>query len=131
MTEHVFTVQQDMQLRDLAHLMLRNRISGVPVVDDKEKVLGVVTATDLFRVLAQHVRDKQFGGYEAIFNGESITVGSIMVRDVVTFTPETPIEELIRTSIDKNIHLFPILVKGKLVGIVGKRDILNAGFSFI
>ena len=131
MTEHVVTAKKDTPIRKLAHLMLFDRISGVPVVDEEEKLCGMVTATDLFNVLGELMLDRDFGSYADLFKDKVITVGEIMTKNVVTFGPASPIEEIIRTSVYKKMHTFPILDNEKIVGIIGKRDILNIGFSVI
>lgn len=131
MTEHVVTAKQDTPIRKLAHLMLFDRISGIPVIDENGKLCGMVTATDLFNVLGELVLDHDFGSYAELFKDKVITVGEIMTRDVVTYTPTSTIEEIIRTSVYKNIHTFPILEDDKIIGVIGKRDILNIGFSVV
>jgi len=131
MTEHVVTVHEDMSIKSLAHLLLRDRISGVPVVNSGNALCGIVTLSDLFNVLGDRILDREFGDYEHLFKNIVLSVGQIMSREVVTFSPDTPIEELIRISIFKAIHTFPIVENGAIVGIIGKRDILNAGFSYM
>jgi len=131
MTEHVVFAKKETPIRKLAHLMLFDRISGVPVVDQDGKLCGMVTATDLFNVLGELVLDHDFGSYADLFKDKIITVGEIMTKDVVTFVKTTSIEEIIRTSVYKNIHTFPIVCDDKIVGIIGKRDILNIGFSVV
>ena len=58
-------------------------------------------------------------------------VSEIMQRDIVTVTPTTTIREIVHKSCYKNIHMFPVMYEDKVVGIVGRRDILNAGFNMI
>jgi len=131
MTEHVVTAQPDESIQSIVHLMLRDRISGMPVTDASGAICGVITTTDLFRVLGDIMIDHTFGNYEHIFKDRNLTVGEVMTKDVVTIKPESPVAEIIKLSVYKGIHLFPIVENGKLIGILGKRDILNAGFSFI
>lgn len=131
MTEHVVTAKITDPIKDIVHLMLRDRISGMPVIDENEKVCGVITTTDLFRILGDLMIDQTFGDYDHLFKDRKITVGQVMTRDVVTIKSDSPVEEVIKLSVYKGIHLFPVVDGGKLVGILGKRDILNAGFSFV
>ena len=131
MTEYVVTAKKDTPVRKLAHLMLFDRISGVPVIDEAGKLCGMVTATDLFNVLGELVLDHDFGSFADLFKDKVIMVGDIMTKDIVTFSPDSSLEEIIRTSVYKKMHTFPILKDGKIVGIIGKRDILNIGFSVV
>ena len=131
MTEYVVTAKKDTAVRKLAHLMLFDRISGVPILDNEGRLCGLITTTDLFNVLGELVLDHDFGSYAELFKDKVITVGDVMTKNVVTFSPETPVEEIIRTSVYKNIHTFPIVEHDKVVGVIGKRDILNVGFSVI
>jgi len=131
MTEHVVTAKLDEPIKDVVHLMLRDRISGMPVVDDKNGICGVVTTTDLFKILGDLMIDQTFGDYDQMFKDRRIKVQDVMTKDVVTIQPESPVEEVIKLSVYKGIHTFPVVAEGKLVGILGKRDILNAGFSFV
>ena len=131
MTEHVLTAKPDESLQSIVHLMLRNRISGMPVTDVTGAICGVITTTDLFRALGDMMIDRTFGNYDHIFKDKNLTVADVMTKDVVTIKPESAVEEVIKLSVYKNIHLFPVVENGKLLGILGKRDVLNAGFSFI
>ena len=127
MTDHVLTVHPQTTLKDIAHLFLRYRISGVPVVDDQKKIVGIITATDLFDLLKMVIRDS---GAEHVFeSGYMLTANDIMVREVMTIHEDTPLEDVIDVMISKNIHTLPVVRDTDVVGIVGRRDILNAVFQ--
>ena len=131
MTERVLTAKKDTPIKNIAHLMLFQRISGVPIVDEGRKLCGVVTTTDLFKILGKLVADRAFGSYDEMFKNKTITAGDIMTKEIVQLTPMTPIEEVIKISVYRGIRTFPIVENDEIVGIIGRRDVLNVGFSVI
>jgi acetoin utilization protein AcuB len=54
MTPNPITIGEDMDLADAGYIMLRNQISGLPVVDSNKKLMGIVTKTDIIKALASH-----------------------------------------------------------------------------
>jgi CBS domain-containing protein len=131
MTEHVITTHPDAAVKDIVHLMLRNRIGGMPVVNDEGNLCGVITSTDLLRVLGDLMINQTFGDYNKLFKDRIVKVSEVMTKDVVSIKAESLIDDVIKLSVYKGIHTFPVMENGKVVGILGKRDILNAGFSLI
>ena len=131
MTEQVVTTRENEPIKNVVHLMLRDRISGMPVLNEESKVCGVVTTTDLFKILGELIIDRSFGSYDHMFSDRQITVEQVMTKNAVTVAPTNAVEEVIKLSVYKGIHTFPVVENDVLVGILGKRDILNAGFSFV
>ncbi len=130
MSEVVVKVEQNTSVSDVAHLMLRDRISGLPVVDKKKKVVGMLTLTDLFKMIndAAGTTDKDF--YEQILFFRKRRVCEIMSRNVYAISPHTTLDKMLHLLLEKSIHSFPVVRAGKLIGIVGRHDILNAVFTF-
>ena len=138
MTKKVFTVGPNMDVHRLAEFFIEKDISGAPVVDDKGKLLGIVLEEGLI------LRDKKvhlptlinilsgvFALGEERFEGEmrkmaAITVSGIMEDNMVTISPELPVEEVATIIIEKGVHYFPVVENGKLVGVVTKKDIVRA-----
>lgn len=137
MTKKVITVGPDMAVRKFAELLIKKGISGAPVVE-KGRLLGVVLEEGLI------LQDKKvhlptlvnilngvFAIGEKRFETEmkkiaALTVAGIMEEKTMTLSPETPVEEVATVIIEKGIHYFPVLNKGKLVGVVTKKDIVRA-----
>ncbi|MHB9155545.1 MAG: CBS domain-containing protein, partial [Endomicrobiales bacterium] len=138
MTRDVVTVKPDMDVRRLAQLFIEKDISGAPVVDEKGDLLGVVLEDGLI------LQDKNIhlptlisilNGVFAIgedrFESEmkkmaAITVSGIMEEKMNAISPETPVEEIATKVIEQGTHYFPVVVRGKLVGVVTKKDIVRA-----
>jgi CBS domain-containing protein len=136
MTKNVITVSPDASLKEIGKIFKEKRISGAPVVDDDGTIRGIVTVTDLLRVLDQVYKWKEF---EKIVPGLKVSqtreeektkakVRDIMTKDTSTISEDNTIEDLMRIMFTKGIHTIPVIKDGKLVGIVGKRDLINTCF---
>ncbi|MHC4741348.1 MAG: CBS domain-containing protein [Planctomycetota bacterium] len=112
MTTNVVTVKKDMLLTDVISLLLRWHISATPVVDDEDKMVGIVSEIDLVNLA--------FDG-----NAADTVVEEIMVTDVVWFSPSTELADLVQVFSQKHLRRVPILENDKVVGIVSRRDILR------
>lgn len=130
MSDVVVTVSQDIFVKDAAHLMMRDRIHGVPVINTAKEIVGILTLTDLFKVVDKAFRKQDREAYNQLLQGTEFTVREIMTTSVVSVAPQATLEEIISLSLDMHIHLFPVMDGKKLVGIVGSHDILNAIFNF-
>ncbi|MCS7191395.1 MAG: CBS domain-containing protein [Armatimonadetes bacterium] len=114
MTAKVVTVKPSTSIEDAARLLVRRKISGVPVVDekDKTKVVGILTEADL---LAASPTAK--------------TVGEVMKKRVLSVSPETSVDEVAEILVKKKIKRVPVVDAGKLVGIVSRIDVLKAKYG--
>ncbi len=125
MTEHVITLNQKTPLKDVVHIMLRDLISGVPIVDDSGKLQGIITLTDLFVILGKMIKSDSP-------NQKTVPVQEVMTTNVRNIRPDLLVREVVQISVDNNIHCFPVVdEEANIVGILGKRDILNAGYSLL
>jgi CBS domain-containing protein len=138
MTAAVITVSVDTSVQELARLLAEHAISGAPVVDESGALLGVVTENDLIdqskklhiptvmtildSVIYLENPDKMEKEMKKMAGS---TVGDIFTRDVVTVNPETPVEEIATIMAEQRIHTLPVLKEGRLVGVIGKRDIIK------
>ena len=136
MVTNVISVGPDACVQDIAHLLLTNRISAVPVVDNDGKLLGIVSEGDLMR-RAEAGTGRRRSWWLAMLTGREMLaadyvrehsrkVTDVMTRNVVTATPETPLQD-IATLLEKNgIKRVPIVKDGKVVGIVSRANLLQA-----
>jgi CBS domain-containing protein len=138
MSTEVVTVRHDTPLRELAKTMLEAEVSGLPVIDASGKVLGMVTETDLIEsqqklhfptVIAlfdavvyvessKHFEDK-------VHKAAAATAGELMHSPAVTVTPDTSLPDLAEIMGRKKVHHLPVVAEDKLVGIVGKADVVR------
>lgn len=133
MTEDVETIKPDMLVGDLAHIMLRKGFNGFPVVDN-DRLIGIVTFTDLFNLLHgveyENINNDTNALHQKITQLKQWPVSKIMTTEVKTVSPMTTLSEIIEYVVVQKIHTFPVVSGGKLVGILGREDVLNATFSY-
>jgi CBS domain-containing protein len=100
--------------RDLAIKLLSGMYSGLPVVDDTGKVVGVVSEFDLLKALKEGKKLEQ------------VTAEDIMSKKPVCVTENTPVDEIIDLMTKNNIIRVPVLRNDNLVGIISRCDILSS-----
>jgi CBS-domain-containing membrane protein len=136
MSSPVVSVAPDAPVRALVELMLRSRISGLPVVDAEERVLGIVTESDLLEkedrpvpeppLISWHGRslrlERMLGRYR---KATGTTARDIMTENIVTAGEDTEAHELAHLMLRHNINRILILREGRLTGIVTRADVLK------
>ena len=136
MVTNVITVGLDACLQDVAHLLLTNRISAVPVVDSDGKVVGIVSEGDLMR-RAEAGTGRRRSWWLSLLTGKeglaaqyvkehSRKVADVMTRDVITATPDTPLQDIANILEKNSIKRVPIIKAGKMVGVVSRANLLQA-----
>ncbi len=138
MTREVVTIRPEASVKDLATLLEERRISGMPVIDQDGLLVGVVTQSDLVQrsrdlelPLALNILDLHLfletpsrfkRRLEKLLGNR---VQDVMTENPVTIAPDTPVNEIARLMASKGVHTLPVLEAGKLVGIVGKLDLIR------
>ena len=111
MSGSVLTANPDMKLSDVIKLLVKNNVTGLPVVDDDMNLLGVVTEKDILKVL---------------YNKEKVrAVQDLMSRNVVSFDENEDLIKIFRSLVENSFRRVPITSSGKLVGIISRRDIIK------
>jgi CBS domain-containing protein len=136
MATDVITVGPDSSVQDVAEILLKHRISGLPVVDARGHVVGIVSEGDLLRraeIGAGHERSwwlKLLMGREGLateyIHEHSRKVADVMSHEVITAEPDTPVSDIAETLECNRIKRLPIVKDGKLVGIVSRANLLQA-----
>ena len=138
MTADVISVSPETEIVHAARIMLEKRINGLPVVDGKGRVVGILCQSDL---VAQQ-KSVPIPSLFSLLDGfmpltslkriekevekiAALTVAQAMSQKPTTVTPETGIEEVASLMVDKGFHTLPVVQDGKLVGVVGKEDVLK------
>lgn len=142
MTRKVITVTAASSVKDLARILTENNISGVPVVNEDGMLIGVVTESDLIdqnkrihiptvvSILDSFIYLESPDRMEKeIQKIAGSTVADIYTSDPITVTVTTPLDELATIMSEKSIHTLPVLEDGKLVGVIGKKDIIRTIIS--
>lgn len=140
MTTDVVTFSADEPIRDATMRLLDRGIDGGPVVDDDNRVIGMLTTDDL---LVQETRlhyptvVSLFGAYlelpsahrhfeEELRRAVGATVGEVMEDEVVTCSPDDTLERAATLLHERKLSRLPVVREGVLVGIVGRSDIIRA-----
>ncbi len=137
MTTKVVRAEYGTPFKEVARLLADHRISGLPVVDEDEKVIGVISETDLMVHQAEtpdpYEPKKRFrldrltrAGRERAAKARARTAGRLMTEPPVTVRADDTIVEAARTMAQHHIERLPVLdEEGRLVGIVTRRDLLQ------
>jgi CBS domain-containing protein len=139
MTTRVHTVRAETTIEELARLFVETRVSAMPVVDSEGRLQGIVTETDmveqdkplhvptvisLFDWVLYLESEKNFR--EEVKRITARTVGEIYARDVITCTPETPVNEIAALMVEHKVHLVPVVEGERVVGVVARLDIIRS-----
>lgn len=138
MTTELITVSPETEIVKAAKLLLENRINGVPVVNETGKLVGILCQSDLIAQQKRLPIPSFFTFMDGLFSMSSLkqiekqvekiaayTVAQAMTPDPVFVQPDMSIEVVASLMVDNSFHTIPVLHEGKLVGIVGKVDILR------
>jgi CBS domain-containing protein len=135
MTHHVVCVNVNDSLKEAVDLMLRHRVSGLPVLDDSGQVAGMLTEGDLLRRVETGTERHRPRWLEFLAGpgklAEEYThthgrrVKEVMSDDVVTVPPGKPLEEVVRLMEKRRIKRVPVIADGKLVGIVSRSNLVH------
>jgi CBS domain-containing protein len=136
MVSSVISVAQEASVQEVAELLLRNRVSGVPVLGPQGELVGIVSEGDLMRRAEAGTERRHSWWLGLIASNEGLAseyikshsrkVTDVMTRRVVTATPDMPVAD-VATLLEKHaIKRVPIVKDGKVVGIVSRANLLQA-----
>jgi CBS-domain-containing membrane protein len=136
MVSPVITVPQSTTVREVATMLFERGISAVPVVDEKDRLVGIVSEGDLLHRAETGTERRRSWWLRALSGDEVLAddyvksharkVADIMTRKVITAAPDTDLHE-IATMMEKHaIKRVPIVWDGKLVGIVSRANLVQA-----
>jgi CBS-domain-containing membrane protein len=138
MKTDVISVSPETEITHATKLLLENHINGLPVIDKNEILVGIICQSD---VIAQQ-KKLPIPSFFSFLDGfislssmknlekevkkiSAVTVSEAMTPNPVTVRPDTLIEVVAALMVDSNYHTIPVVEGGKLVGIVGKEDVLR------
>ena len=136
MTKSVICVRPPTPVSEIAALLLKNKISAVPVIDDDGHVVGVVSEDDLLRRRAAK-RGSWWLSFLAsgrpelgeIVKARDLTADQVMTRHVITTRESAPPDVVAGLLRRYGIKRIPVVRRNKLVGIISRVDLLNALFQ--
>ena len=138
MTTEVITISPETEVAQTAKLLLTNRINGLPVVNEAGELVGILCQSDLIIQQKNIPIPSLFtllDGFIPLTSSKKLdrevekiaatTAADAMTANPVTVNPDTGIEEIAALMVEKNYHTLPVMDGDKLVGIVGKEDVLR------
>jgi len=138
MNRNVVSIKPDTPVNEVAKKLIQYNLTGVPVIDDKNEIVGIVTEFDLIRRkgvvdIPAYINILDSFLYledpaeveEELRKMIGATAKEVMTKEVVTIDPEADISELAELIEDKHINPVPVVKDGKLVGIVSRADIVR------
>lgn len=139
MTKEIISVNPETTLKELAEIFMKKQINGMPVLDNEGNILGVVCESDLvnqdkplhiptvFAILDAFIPiGNPFALDKEIKRITATKVQDIYSRPAVCVQPETDVSEVARIMADKRLYTIPVVQSGRLVGVIGKRDIIKS-----
>jgi CBS domain-containing protein len=139
MTTEVLTVSPETSIADLAKTLENRKIGGLPVVDQGGRLVGVITQSDLverardlelppaINILDLHIY-LQIPSHliQRVEKMLGTTVGDCMSPNPITVAPDTPVSQIAALMAKQKMHTIPVLKGGKIVGVIGKMDLVRA-----
>ena len=138
MTKEIITVSPQTEIVNAAKILLEKRINGLPVIDDSGNLVGILCQSDLVAQQKNIPIPSVYTLLDSIIPLTSLKridkevkkiaalkVEQAMTPNPVTVGPETDIEDVAKLMVDKKYHTLPVVENGKLVGVVGKEDVLK------
>jgi acetoin utilization protein AcuB len=124
MSHPVITITPQASLDDTWQLMSEEKISRLPVVDKKGKMVGIITEKQIMRYTPSLATTLDVWEIKGAMS--RMTVDKVMATEVITITADTPIEEAARIMIDNGISGIPVVENDQLVGMIAETDLFKA-----
>ncbi len=112
MTTKVVKVEANTPVKEICRILISHKVSGVPVVDGENNLLGFVSERDII----SNVGERGFLNKRAL---------DVMNKDVIAVEKDASSEEIIQIFMNKPYRYIPVVKKGKLVGIISRKDLID------
>ncbi|MBQ8373246.1 MAG: CBS domain-containing protein [Candidatus Methanomethylophilaceae archaeon] len=146
MTTQLVTLQPTDTVKKAAIKFAVDNISGAPVVDNRNHLLGILSENDILNTILKYqlvLDDENHDSVMLTYSMDSptetddilkkvseeisnIEVSAIMTRTVLTTTPDTTIMEVLKAMIEMKVNRVPVVEKGVVIGIISRGDIIFA-----
>lgn len=123
MTKNPLTISPNTPVPEARELMKKEKVHRLPVIDKNNKLVGIVTEKDI--LYASPSPATTLDVYEISNLMSRLLVKTVMTKDVISTSPDTPLEDAARILADNDIGGLPIVDKGILVGIITESDLFR------
>ena len=130
-TKKVITVKKYYTIRKMINIFQENMITGAPVVDEDDSLIGIVSIKDVISAVSDlikvHVSIEEIDRKRGKFNW----VEGIMTGDVITVDEDTEVLAVFNLMVEKHIHRVPVMKDGKMTGIISTSDSNKAIIKYL
>ena len=136
MTHGVISVTPETGIENAIRLMLRNHVSGLPVIDHEGKLVGMLTEGDLLRRPEIGTERKRSAWFDALFGpaesasryvrSHGLKVCDVMAGNPATVPENAPLEQVVRLMEARAVRRLPVMRRDKVVGIISRADLMRA-----
>jgi len=123
MQTNLISVTEQTPVHGAIDILAENKITGLPVVDDHGRLVGIVSEKDIL-IMAYH---KMTDTCDEVMNSRKIS--DVMTSEVVSFRPDNNLADICQCFIGSPFRRVPILDDGRLVGLISRKDIVSFAFS--
>lgn len=116
MTGNVITIGPNATVQEAIDIILQEKISGLPVVDANDRLIGIVTEFALLAI-----------AYDEDIRQEKVL--KHMSTELITVAPEDPIRKVANMCIMHRVRRVPVIKQGRLVGLIARRDVIKGIFE--
>lgn len=149
MTTQLITLQPTDTIKKAAIKFAVDNISGAPVVDNRNHLLGILSENDILNIILKEqllLEKENYDGDLLTYAMDSadetddnlkkisdeisnMTVADVMIRTVLTTTPDTHIIEVLKAMINMDVNRLPVVERGVVLGIISREDIIFALYN--
>lgn len=122
MTKKLITFKEEQPIEEVIDTLIANKISGGPVVNEKNELIGIISEGDCIKQLSE-------SRYYNLPLDNDNTVGKAMVRNVETISGNMNIFDVANKFLQSKRRRFPIVENGKLIGQISQKDVLKAAIN--
>ena len=134
----VMTIKKTLTVYEAVKIFIKKNISGAPVVDDRGKMVGILSEKDIFRAMYPKYDDfyddtnlrTNFDTIKGRFADiTKLKVRDVMTRDIIAVSPDTSLIKIGAIMLARKIHRVLVREKGKPLGIITRRDVYRSIFK--
>ena len=129
MSEHLVKIKETLSVGNAAHMLMRHRINGILVVkdDDDNHLIGIFTTGDLLRFVHNVLAygSKRMAALDKV---SELPVGNVASKNIISLQKGAKVVKALAIMNNKNVNTVPIYDGDRIIGVLGRHDILNAAF---